>query len=116
MRRILYPALILLFISGCQQDRPGRDLIPPETLVPMLMDLHLTYAIQSSMQYRQLLRQADSVDTHSYIFEKYEVNQADFDSTIAWYSRHPELFRDIYDQVVMELSRISDSLNTYEGL
>ena len=114
MQRFLVITLILISIAGCNHDKPGRDLIPAETLVPVLIDLHMSYAIQSSMKFRDISRQMDTVDTQSFVFEKYDVTKVVFDSTIAWYSRHPELFTDIYDEVVMRLSRMSDSLNAYE--
>jgi hypothetical protein len=82
--------------------------------VPVLIDIHLVYALQSSAMIRDLAREVDSIDTYSYIFDKYDVTRVQFDSTVAWYSRHPKLFTDIYDQVVMQLSRMNDSLNLYQ--
>ena len=111
MRRFLVTSLILLSFMGCNPDKPGKDLIPPEVLVPVLIDMHLVSALQSSMMIRELSREVDSIDTYGYIFEKHDINRVQFDSTIAWYSRHPKQFTDVYDQVVMELTRISDSLN-----
>jgi hypothetical protein len=113
MHRFFIISIILLSLLGCERNKPGKELIPPETLVPVLVDIHLLYSIQSSNEYRELSRKVDSIDTHNYIFEKHHTSQAQFDSTIAWYSRQPELFTDIYDQVVMQLTRISDSLNQY---
>jgi hypothetical protein len=110
MRHCLVILFTLVLILGCERNKPGKDLIPPETLVPVLVDLHLVYAIQSSSAYRDILNRVDSVDTYSYVFEKYGVKRVAFDSTIAWYSRHPKMFTDIYDEVVMQLSRRIDSL------
>ena len=114
MHRLFVIFIILLLFPGCERNKPGKDLIPPETLVHVIVDMHLLYSIQSSNAYRELSRDVDSIDTHSYLFEKHQIDKAQFDSTIAWYSRHPELFTDIYDQVVMQLSRMSDSLNLYK--
>jgi hypothetical protein len=114
MHKFLTILLTLLVIGGCESSKPGKDLIPPETLVPVLIDIHLVYALQSSAMIRDLAREVDSIDTYSYIFDKYDVTRVQFDSTVAWYSRHPKLFTDIYDQVVMQLSRMNDSLNLYQ--
>ena len=76
---------------------------------PILIDLHLVYAIQTSSEFREMSRNVDSVDTYSFVFEKYGVEKAVFDSSIAWYSRHPEQFTEIYDQVVMTLTQMQDS-------
>lgn len=111
MRNYFIISMILLFLLACESNKPGKDLIPPETLVPVLIDMHLVYSLQSSSYIRDLSRKVDSIDSYGYIFEKYDVTRVQFDSTIAWYSRHPKLFTDVYDQVVMQLTRMSDSLN-----
>ena len=111
MRASIILFLILLALTGCGRNRPGRDLIPPETLVPLLIDMHLVYSVQTSSTIRDLARKVDSIDSYSYIYEKYQITRVDFDSTIAWYSRHPKHFTDIYDQVIMQLTRLSDSLD-----
>ena len=101
-RLFIYALLVpLLVLVSCQKDKPDRDLMERDELVPLLIDLHLVYAIQSTTDFRELSRKVDSVDTYSYIFEKYGIQKVVFDSTIAWYSRHPKHFTEIYDEVVM---------------
>jgi hypothetical protein len=103
------------FIWGsCQRDRPHKDLIGEDELIPLLIDLHMVYAIQSSVDFRHIAQDVDSVDVYSYIFEKHGVTKVVFDSTIAWYSRHPAQFTEIYDEVVMNLTQKQDSLEVME--
>ncbi len=110
-RLIIFILLIpVFFMISCQKDKPHKDLLKKDELVPLLIDLHLVYAIQSSAEFRKLSLTIDSVNTHSYIFDKYGVQKVVFDSSIAWYSRHPERFTKIYDEVVMNLTQMQDSL------
>ena len=95
---------------ACESSRPGKELIPPETLVPILVDMHFGYAIQASPEFRALSRTVDTVDTYSYIFIKHDVTKVMFDSTLSWYTQHPKLFTEIYDEVVMQLTQLYDSL------
>jgi hypothetical protein len=97
---------------SCQRDRPHKDLLEKDEMIPLLMDLHMAYAIQSSVQFRKISFGVDSVDTHTYIFDKHGVSKVVFDSSVAWYSRHPKLFTEIYDEVVMNLTQMQDSLET----
>jgi hypothetical protein len=107
--------LASLFIMGsCQQDKPRSDLLEKEEMIPVLIDLHLAYAIQASADFRKISLEVDSVDTYTYIFDKYGTSKVAFDSSIAWYSRHPKLFTDIYDEVVMNLTQMRDSLEVKE--
>ncbi len=107
---VLIVWLCLLSLVSCQEDRPHRYVLEKEELVPIIVDFHLLYAIQSSSEFRELAREADTVDTYSYIFDKHGISKAEFDSSIAWYSRHPKLLTEIYDQVVMSLTQMQDSL------
>lgn len=114
MNRFVIPILWLLpVVVACQRDRPQKDLLEKDEMIPLLVDLHMVYAIQSSVEFRKILLDTDSVDTHTYIFYKHGVSKAVFDSSIAWYSRHPTIFTEIYDEVVMNLTQMRDSLEMH---
>ncbi len=114
MRKLFLISLILLSLLACESSKPGKELIPPETLVPILVDMHLGYSIQASPEFRSLSRSVDTVDTYSYIFVKHDVTKVMFDSSLSWYAQHPKRFTEIYDEVVMQLSLMSDSLDLEE--
>lgn len=103
-------AIILMAMTACQSNRPPGHLIKQDDLVPILVDLHLVYALQGTIEFRTLSREIDSVDTYSYVFDKHGIDKTLFDSTIAWFSRNPERFTDVYDEVVMQLTRKADSI------
>ena len=111
MRKFLFFSLALITIAACNSDKPGKDIIQPEIMVPVLIDLHMVYAIQAEPTFREISRKVDTIDTHSYVYKKHNIPRVEFDSSIAWYSRHPGLFSTIYDEVVMKLTRLSDSLD-----
>jgi len=114
-RFVILILFVPLFLMGsCQHDRPQKDLIEKDELIPLLIDLHMVYAIQSSIKFRNLSKDVDSVDVYTYIFEKHGVSKIVFDSSIAWYSRHPKLFTEIYDEIVMDLTQKQDSLEVME--
>lgn len=110
MQKFLFISLLLFSLTACEKSKPGKDLIPPETLVPVLVDFHLVYSIQSSQEFRKISREVDSIDTYNYVFEKYNITKALFDTTLSWYTQHPKRFTEIYDEVVMQLSQMADSL------
>ena len=110
MRKIPGFILVLIIFSACAKKPPGYA-IPEETLVPMLVDFHLTYSVQQSPDFRQIIQEYDSLDAFSYIFEKHGYTKADFDTTMAWYLKNTEYFVDVYQDVIMRLTQISDSIN-----
>ena len=110
MNKILGVLLVLLICSACG-NRPPRYLIPEETLVPMLVDFHLTWSIQHNTDIRRVIRDYDSIDTFSYIFEKHGYTKAEFDTTLSWYLKNTEYYVNMYDEVIMKLTQINDSIN-----
>ena len=106
--------LILLICSACGGG-PPRSLIPEDKLVPMLVDFHLTYYVQQNPDFREITSQYDSVDSFSYLFEKHGYTKAEFDTTLSWYLRNAEYYVDIYDEVIMKLTQINDSINSEES-
>jgi hypothetical protein len=92
MRNSFLISFILISLLACESSRPGKELIPADKLVPILVDMHLGYSIQATPEFRELSRTVDTVDTYSYVFVKHDVTKVMFDSTLSWYSQHPKRF------------------------
>jgi hypothetical protein len=108
--------LILFLLLSCSSDKKPDDdlLIPEEKLVPVLIDLHLVYALQTTHEFRILVNQYDSIDIHSEIFSKHNITKAQLDTTLSYLSKNPEDLLDIYDEIIMQLSQMQDSIKTFE--
>lgn len=107
------PVLVLVFmLAGCKDSGPPRGdyFIPREDLVEILVDMHMTDAFQNSPEFRQLREEYDSIDMYSDIFRKYGTTRKAFDSTMVYYSSHPKKLTDVYDEVIMKMTMINDSL------
>jgi hypothetical protein len=101
-----------LLILGCGSQRgiKKKYLLDRNTFVDLLVDIHLAYAIQGSSEYHEIARKYDSIDVHSIIFRKYDVEKAAFDSTMSYYTKKPEDLIKIYDEVIMRLNQLQDSV------
>jgi len=111
MRNILKLALVLFLVLASCGRTPPRYLIPEEKLVPMLVDFHLVYALQQSPDFSDVIEMADSLDPYSNIFEKHGYTKTEFDTTLYWYTRNPEYLEEVYNDVIMRLQQIHDSIN-----
>ena len=93
----LYIVLALCLI-GC---RP-KGILHSWEMRALLYDLHRTDALLqiSGKQY-----ESDEVRNLYYgaVLEKHGVTQAQFDSSLVWYTAHPQLFDKIYPKVVLRL-------------
>ena len=110
----LHLPLMLIFLlaagySGCNRNKAitGKEFIPREVLIDILVDLHLVDGITNDRKFHRRY-DADSIDVINPVFEKYHIDRAMFDTTMAVYSRYPELLDEIYNEVLIKLNVMLD--------
>ena len=99
VKRIL-PILLLSLVlfSGC---RP-KGILHSWEMRDILVDLHKTDAMLqvAGLQFGH----NDVADLYyAQVLEKHGVTQAEFDSSLVWYTAHPQLFDKIYPKVLAQL-------------
>jgi len=115
MLRIVLLLMISLLLSCTPHKKPASELlIPDDKIVPVLIDLHIVYALQTTREFRDLANKYDSIDVHSGIFDKHGITKEQLDSTLSYLSKNPQKLLDIYDEVIMELSQMQDSITAIE--
>jgi hypothetical protein len=129
MQRFLIP--FILFLCSCGQSAKPvvtapDDLVPQSTMVEVLADVHLLEASLSIRSYSPLPPQMrnhlppefrhDSVSPVSdpakkdplpyyNIFKEHKITQKQYDATMAWYAANPDKLNELYDQVIIELTK-----------
>lgn len=97
----LHILILLAFTAVLVSCRP-RGILHSWEMRALLYDLHRTDALLqiSGVQY-----QSEDIRNLYYaeILEKHGVTQAQFDSSLVWYTAHPQLFDKIYPKVVVRL-------------
>ncbi len=110
--RILFLLLSLMLITlvGCSKktEISGKAFVPRDELVDMLVDLHLVDGITNDRKFYRSYEEVDSVDLLGPILEKYQVSQQMFDTTMYEYSRYPEIFDQVYNDVLTKLNIMLD--------
>ena len=99
-------ACLVLFITvvltGCKPEIPGRYLQMDE-MVDILYDYHVADGmVQTNFD------SPDSVAMRAYrisILKNHGVTQADFDSSMIYYTRHTRLLQKVYDKIADRLDR-----------
>ena len=107
------PILFLLLLAGCTEKKHirGKEYVDREVLVDILVDIHLVDGVTNARKFYRRYEHSDSIDLLGPILEKYDVTQAQLDTTLAAYSRHPELLDQVYSDVLMELNVMLDELD-----
>lgn len=94
-------SFLLCFLSmGCKPSIPSKYLQPDE-IADILYDYHISEGIVNAVE------SGDSLALRSFklnILSKYEVSEADFDSSMVYYVRHTKLLEDVYQKLDERLS------------
>ncbi len=106
----LFISLTLVISTGCSKKTQitGKEFIPREKLVDLLVDLHLVDGITNDRKFYRYYEGVDSIDVMGPILEKYQVSRQMFDTTMYEYSRYPEIFDQVYNDVLMKLNIMLD--------
>ena len=96
--QIVIGLLVAILLIGC---RP-KGILHSGEMRAVLKDLHKADA---AMQVSGLKRTDQEIKNIYYaqILEKHHITQAQFDSSLVWYTAHPQLFDKIYPKVMAEL-------------
>ena len=99
----------LLFFTACNSDEQisGKAFMERDVLVDVLVDIHLIDGVTNDRKFHRKY-DADSIDILSPILEKHHVSRTMFDTTMATYSRHPDLFDQVYADVLIKLNVMLD--------
>jgi len=92
-------AFILSCILACGVERPD-DILTDKQMEALLYDYHAAKALgdlePSSQKYKATIY-------YMSVFEKHHTTEAQFDSTLAWYSKNPDTFNKIYQKVIKRM-------------
>lgn len=102
---VLLLITLVLLTPACQKktDIRGKAFIEREVLVDVLVDIHLADGITNDRKFNRKF-DADSIDLVSPILEKHQVSREMLDTTLIVYSQHPELFDQVYNEVLIKLN------------
>ena len=106
MQRIIYCVIVIVSVLGFVSCKPGipRKYLKPEKMADIMYDYHIAEGVQS------VHASDDTIAMRAYqayILNKHKVSQADFDSSLVYYTRHTKLLQDVYDKVAERLNNES---------
>jgi hypothetical protein len=108
MKRIfivfLLPAVFLL--TACNSKK--KRLIPKDDLVNILVEMNIANSLGNDYIAKSKFRDLDSATVYRMVFDNSGYTKAQFDSTMNYYTRHPQTLDKIYDRVIAKLSMKED--------
>lgn len=112
MRRCCVLLLMLVSLVSCQVKRPDTVLSDAK-MADVLYDYHIAKALGEELPYNESYKKVLYIES---VFRKHGVTQAEFDSSMVWFSRNPEALTKVYSSVNERLKSSRDGINRLVAL
>ena len=100
----------LFILLSCEQ-KPD-DLLSKREMENVLYDYHIAQYMASNLPFEERYKSRIYIDA---VFDKYEITEEQFDSSLIYYNRHTEEIKDIYDHVKLRLEEYEANLQLESG-
>lgn len=101
--------------ASCGKQIPG-DIIQPDQMEDILYDYHIASSMSNNLNTDEFYKKKAY---QNYIFQKHDITEAEFDSSMVWYTRHTSELANIYsnlnDRFKKEKQHIDMFLSAREG-
>jgi hypothetical protein len=99
--RLIFLTGIIFILSACG-SRPN-GVLNESKMANVLTEMHKTDATmtEKGLSYGRYYEKAPY---YTFIFKKFNITQAQFDSSLVWYSKNPRVFGNIYEKVLINLT------------
>lgn len=88
----------LMIMTGCGKEIP-EDIIQPDKMENVLYDYHLAMGMSNS------LKTPEKEAYKNFVFEKHRISEAQFDSSMVWYTREAQELTSIYENLDKRFKR-----------
>ena len=104
--------LLFLFLFAACDDRP-KDVLSRGKMEDVLYDYHIMQGIIDELPSEE--REAKAQDYMNAVFQKHDITQAQFDSSIVYYNRHTKELYKIYTNIKERYTTVNDEIQLVNG-
>lgn len=94
-------------LTACQVKRP-KTVLSDAKMENVLYDFHIAKALGEDIPYNESYKRVLYIES---VYKKHGITQADFDTSMVWYARHPEMLTKVYEKVNQRLKSQRDGIN-----
>ncbi len=111
MRKIILSITLLVVLWACD-ERP-KDVLSKSKMEQVLYDYHLAQGMIVNLSPDRRKTEAEAyIDA---VYEKHGITEAQFDSSMVWYSRHTKEMKDIYDHLHERYKQLDEDMKLKSG-
>jgi len=101
MKRLMTGFFVLILLAACSRERLPEGIIENPKMISVLTDIHLIDSYVSSAAYDTTTQPAKNY--YKVVYQKYKIDSVQFQRSLRYYSRQPELLDTMYYQVLKKL-------------
>jgi hypothetical protein len=105
-KRVIFFLFILVIFFGCTWDNLPDGVLSRKKMVPILVDIHLSEAINNQRYNLSLNKDSLPEDLYLSICKKYKVDRAIIEKSLIYYGKHARAYIPVYDEVLNVLSEM----------
>ena len=105
MKKTIEISVFFFFFScgGSKQEQIPVGVLAKDKMVKILSDIQLAEGELTFNNSQTIIDPAADTISYSVIFANNKIKKADYDSSMKYYTLHPELLNEIYDEVINKL-------------
>ena len=108
MKKFIVMLMFILFsCSNTGDNRPPENLIPPDQMSMVMLDIILMKNIKRESY--NVLEKKDLL-VAEYLYEKYGIDSAQLASSQSYYAKNPKKYLPIFEKVKMKFKKLNDSI------
>ncbi len=96
--------MLVLFSCRAPKEKTPDNLLPPDSMVSILVDVHLAEAAANVTRLSDV-QSFKAPQLYPAIFKSHQTDSTTFHNSFNYYLKHPEKLEAIYNKVLNELSR-----------
>lgn len=105
--RWIVMGLLALGVTSCKVKRPDT-VLPDEKMEAVLYDYHIAKAMGEQVPYDESYKRVLYIQS---VYRKHGITEAQFDSSMVWFSRNPKSLSDIYVKVNERLKAAKEKID-----
>ena len=105
--RWLFVVLMACSLTSCKVKRPDT-VLSDDKMEAVLYDYHIAKAMGEQVPYNESYKRILYVES---VYKKHGITEAQFDTSMVWFARHPEALRDIYEKVNQRLKTEKEKID-----
>ena len=104
MNNFILTISLLVTLAACSESKlPPSEVLSKEQMIPLIVDIEVSQAI-----YKLKFANKDSINYHHLmddVFNAQNTSQEQFNSSLAYYAKHPKEMEEIYNQAIVQLTQ-----------